>query len=264
MSRTALLLAACLGAASAFAPPLPLAARHPHRRAAVSLSAAAAPADFPAAATAPRRRPLVRSALTLAALTVASRAAVAATGGAAEHLHIGQKVAAYLRRSGLSDEVALMVISGMPVVELRGGVPVGAWMGLPAAKVLGLCVAGNMIPIPILLLALQSKFVQKVLKPVLDRAKEKASAFGDERSQAFALAAFVGVPLPGTGAWTGAMGAFLLGMPFTTAMASIFSGVVAAGCIMTALAKAGWAGVGVATVVIGATFASQWGASKKE
>jgi Putative small multi-drug export protein len=61
----------------------------------------------------------------------------------------------------------------MPVVELRGGVPVGLWMGLPIAKVFGLCVAGNMVPIPLILLALRSDFVQKALKPFLDRARAK-------------------------------------------------------------------------------------------
>lgn len=130
------------------------------------------------------------------------------------HLHVGQKIANFFRQGGLPDWATLMTISAMPVVELRGGVPVGIWMGMPIAKVFGLCVAGNMIPIPIILLALRSSFVQKLAKPVLDRAREKAAGFGDEKSQALALTLFVGIPLPGTGAWTGAMGAFLLGMPF--------------------------------------------------
>ena len=130
------------------------------------------------------------------------------------HLHLGQKVANFFRQGGLPDWATLMTISAMPVVELRGGVPVGIWMGMPIAKVFGLCVAGNMIPIPVILLALRSSFVQKLAKPVLDRAREKAAGFGDEKSQALALTLFVGIPLPGTGAWTGAMGAFLLGMPF--------------------------------------------------
>lgn len=144
----------------------------------------------------------------------AAAKAVATAAGSAEHLHVGQKIANFFRRGGLPDWATLMTISAMPVVELRGGVPVGIWMGMPIAKVFGLCVAGNMIPIPIILLALRSGFVQKLAKPVLDRAREKAAAFGDEKSQALALTLFVGIPLPGTGAWTGAMGAFLLGMSF--------------------------------------------------
>lgn len=144
----------------------------------------------------------------------AAAKAVATAAGSAEHLHVGQKIANFFRRGGLPDWATLMTISAMPVVELRGGVPVGIWMGMPIAKVFGLCVAGNMIPIPIILLALRSGFVQKLAKPVLDRAREKAAGFGDEKSQALALTLFVGIPLPGTGAWTGAMGAFLLGMSF--------------------------------------------------
>lgn len=149
------------------------------------------------------------------AAAAAKAVTTAAIGG--EHLHAGQKIANFFRRGGLPDWATLMAISAMPVVELRGGVPVGIWMGMPTARVFGLCVAGNMIPIPVILLALKSGFVQRLAKPVLDRAREKASSFGDEESQALALTLFVGIPLPGTGAWTGAMGAFLLGMPFQKA-----------------------------------------------
>ena len=174
----------------------------------------------------PSRRSLATSrfaALAASALAAGLAVAVLAPGPAAAaakavedevHLHVGQKVANFFRQGGLPDWATLMTISAMPVVELRGGVPVGIWMGMPIAKVFGLCVAGNMIPIPVILLALRSSFVQKLAKPVLDRAREKAAKFGDEKSQALALTLFVGIPLPGTGAWTGAMGAFLLGMPF--------------------------------------------------
>lgn len=178
----------------------------------------------------PSRRSLATprfAALAASSLVAGLAVAVLATGPAAAavkavvagsedevHLHLGQKVANFFRQGGLPDWATLMTISAMPVVELRGGVPVGIWMGMPIAKVFGLCVAGNMIPIPVILLALRSSFVQKLAKPVLDRAREKAAGFGDEKSQALALTLFVGIPLPGTGAWTGAMGAFLLGMPF--------------------------------------------------
>lgn len=152
------------------------------------------------------------------AATKAVVESTAALGAADEHLHIGQKIAKFCQGSGLPDWVTLMAISAMPVVELRGGVPVGLWMGMPILKTFGLCVSGNMIPIPIILVALRSQFVQRLAKPVLDRARAKASSFGDEKSQALALTLFVGIPLPGTGAWTGAMGAFLLGIPFGKVM----------------------------------------------
>jgi ferredoxin--NADP+ reductase len=89
------------------------------------------------------------------------------------------------------------------------------------------------------------------MSPILKRAEKKAAGLGvGSRSKQWAsLAAFVGIPLPGTGAWTGAMGAFLLGMPTALALTSIFTGVVAAGLIMTAITLAGKAG-GLAALAV--------------
>jgi ferredoxin--NADP+ reductase len=90
---------------------------------------------------------------------------------------------------------------------------------------------------------------RKLLKPILDRAEKKSASLGvgSVEKQWASLAAFVGIPLPGTGAWTGAMGAFLLGMPTAVALSSIFTGVVAAGIIMSAITLAGRTG-GIATL----------------
>ena len=87
------------------------------------------------------------------------------------------------------------------------------------------------------------------MAPILNRAERKAVGLGvgSLEKQWASLAAFVGIPLPGTGAWTGAMGAFLLGMPTGVALSSIFTGVVAAGLIMSAITYAGKAG-GVAAL----------------
>ena len=75
----------------------------------------------------------------------------------AEHLHVGQKVANYFRSFGLPDTAILALISAMPVVELRGAIPVGIWMGLPLTTVLPACVFGNMLPILPLLFLLKNK-----------------------------------------------------------------------------------------------------------
>jgi ferredoxin--NADP+ reductase len=82
------------------------------------------------------------------------------------------------------------------------------------------------------------------MAPILDRAEKKSASLGvgSLQKQWVSLAAFVGVPLPGTGAWTGAMGSFLLGMPTAVALSSIFAGVVTAGIIMTAITLAGTKG----------------------
>lgn len=158
-----------------------------------------------------------------------------------EHLHVGQKIANYFRSFGLPDLAILALISALPVVELRGAVPVGVWMGLPITKVLPVCVLGNMTPIIPLLFLLRNDKLKSLMSPILSRAEKKSASLGvgSIEKQWASLAAFVGIPLPGTGAWTGAMGAFLLGMPTAVALSSIFTGVTMAGVIMSAITLAG-------------------------
>ena len=88
------------------------------------------------------------------------------------------------------------------------------------------------------------------MSPILSRAEKKSASLGvgSIEKQWASLAAFVGIPLPGTGAWTGVMGAFLLGMPTAVALSSIFTGVVAAGIIMSSITLAGKKG-GIAALV---------------
>ena len=114
-------------------------------------------------------------------------------------------------------------------------------MGLPITHVLPVCVLGNMTPIIPLMFLLRNDKLKKLMEPILSRAEKKSSSLGvgSIEKQWASLAAFVGIPLPGTGAWTGAMGAFLLGMPTAVALSSIFTGVVSAGVIMTAITLAG-------------------------
>jgi len=167
--------------------------------------------------------------------------AVAAAAAPVEHLHVGQKIANFLRSFGLPDVAVLAIISALPVVELRGGVPVGLWMGLPLTTVLPACVLGNMAPIIPLLFLLRNERLKKLMSPILNRAEKKSASLGvvSVEKQWASLAAFVGIPLPGTGAWTGAMGAFLLGMPTAVALSSIFTGVCSAGIIVSAITMAG-------------------------
>ena len=95
------------------------------------------------------------------------------------------------------------------------------------------------------------RLIRNLMSPILKRAEKKAAGLGvgSVEKQWASLAAFVGIPLPGTGAWTGAMGAFLLGMPTAVAISSIFTGVVSAGLIMTAITLAGKAG-GLAALAV--------------
>lgn len=180
-----------------------------------------------------------------------------------EHLHTGQKIANFFRTFGIPDLGVLAIISALPVVELRGAVPVGVWMGYPISTVLPICVLGNMAPIVPLLFLLRNEKLKNLMSPVLKRAEKKASGLGvgSIQKQWSSLAAFVGIPLPGTGAWTGAMGAFLLGMPTALALSSIFTGVVSAGLIMSALTLAGKKGGIVALAALFAFTFQQFSSS---
>lgn len=182
---------------------------------------------------------------------VASWPLVASASGAEGKLHVGQRLALSLQGLGLPDTAVLLLISAMPVVELRGAIPVGTWMGLDPARTFATCVLGNTAAVVALLAALRLPVVEGLLAPLLRRAQAKMEDMAVEKSRVpLALALFVGVPLPGTGGWTGAMIAHLIGLPFQKAALSIFGGVVMAGVIMTALSLAGWYGAAVASAAL--------------
>jgi len=208
----------------------------------------AQPAPLPL--TVSPKRTLLRTGLAYSLSLLLPAIALASGGAAGEHLHLGQKVALFFQKSGLPDWAVLLLISATPAIELRGGVPVGNWMGISPALTFVICVLGNMAPIAPMLLALRSPFFKKLAKPLLDRAEKKLAGLPTGQSRTLALALFVGVPAPGTGAWTGAIIAYLLDMPFATAMASILSGVLLAAVIMTVLTLAGKVGALVALGVL--------------
>ena len=118
---------------------------------------------------------------------------------------------------GAGRELAVVLISMVPLVELRGAVPLGAVAGVPAIELIPLAVIGNMIPIPFLLF-----FCEKLL----------GKTGQVTRYERLGLFLFVAIPLPGTGAWSGALIATLLKMPKTKALTSILCGVIVAGFIM--------------------------------
>lgn len=129
-------------------------------------------------------------------------------------------------------------ISMVPIIELRGAIPVGAARGNEWLFNMLFSVAGNMLPVPFILL-----FIRHILAwmkktrfaPVADWIENKAHKnTGKVRKYATpGLFLFVAVPLPGTGAWTGALVAAMIGMRLKFALLSIFGGVVTAGIIMS-------------------------------
>ena len=139
---------------------------------------------------------------------------------------------------GAGRELAVVIISMVPLVELCGAVPLGVAIGMPVYELYPLAILGNMIPIPFLLF-----FGEKILdwvctlRPSTKLAtayKQKLLSKTDQVTKyaRIGLFLFVAVPLPGTGAWSGALIATILKMPKTKALLSIFCGVIMAGIIM--------------------------------
>ena len=139
-----------------------------------------------------------------------------------------------------------MLVSMLPVIELRGGIPFGVALGLPYWLAFPAAVAGNLIPAPIIIVYVRRIFalIRKHLPRLnflVDRLEKKAHLKGKkvQKYQYIGLWLFVAIPLPGTGAWTGSMAAAFLDMRLNKAMPAIIMGVLSAGCIMLALTHVG-------------------------
>lgn len=139
-------------------------------------------------------------------------------------------------------EAIVFIISMIPILELRGALLVaGPILGVPVAKAIPLCVIGNIIPVPFILLLITPVFAwmkgRKVFRPMVEKLEKKAMSKSDqiEKYEFWGLVLFVGIPLPGTGAWTGALIASLLGIKVRKAFPAILLGICMATVIMTIL-----------------------------
>jgi Predicted membrane protein len=139
-------------------------------------------------------------------------------------------------------EIAVTIAASMmPVSELRGGLPVGVGLGLTVYDALLAAVLGNMIPIPFLLLFMRRilTWLKSYEKPGewARKLEEKGHLKGKKMTRygSLGLMLFVAVPLPGTGAWTGALIAAVLDMDFKKSLLSIFAGVCIAGLIVACI-----------------------------
>lgn len=141
----------------------------------------------------------------------------------------------------------VFLISMVPIIELRGAIPVAVGMGLPLIPSYIICIIGNMLPVPFIYF-----FTRKVLiwgsdKPVIGKfftfCLEKGEKGGKKlqakagRGLFVALLLFVGIPLPGTGAWTGTLAASLLDMDFKSSVVAVMCGVLLAGVIMALISN---------------------------
>ena len=138
----------------------------------------------------------------------------------------------------LSEELIVFVISMMPILELRGGLIASALFKIPMVKAIIICVIGNLIPIPFILAFITPIFnwlkKTKWIKPKLERLEEKSLGKSEtiQKYEFIGLMLFVGIPLPGTGAWTGALIASLLNIKIKKAFPAVICGVCIAIVIM--------------------------------
>ncbi len=145
--------------------------------------------------------------------------------------------------------LTVFFISMVPLLELRGGVPWAVAMDLPTIPSIIVCAIGNMIPVPIIYLFARKVLIWGADKPyigkpfslILDKGERGGRKLIQKAGRGglfMALLLFVGIPLPGTGAWTGTLAASFLGMGLKTTTAAVSLGVALAGCIM-AIASTG-------------------------
>ena len=152
----------------------------------------------------------------------------------------------------------VFVISMVPIVELRGAIPIAESLGLNIALYYPIAIIGNMLPVPVIYLfarqVLEWGKDKKLTKKFFTWCLEKGEKGGEKLKKSagnsgifWALLLFVGIPLPGTGAWTGTLAASFLNLDFKTSISAVALGVILAGIIMSLgskiVATLGWSGV---------------------
>ncbi len=132
--------------------------------------------------------------------------------------------------------------SMVPVMELRGAIPIGAGLGLPLIPTILTCVAGNLVPVPFVIIFVRGVFdwmrhrgraLGKIVAKLEDKALSKRELL--DKYSLFGLYVLVAIPLPGTGAWTGSLVAAMFGIPWRRAFFPVAAGVVTAGVIIGVL-----------------------------
>lgn len=147
-----------------------------------------------------------------------------------------------LEATGLGRAVITFVVSLLPIVELRGAIPIGVGLGLHPVAAMLISIAGNMVPVPFIIL-----FIRRVFEWMRGKSPKLASVVEKMEAKAYAkrelirkwellgLFVLVAVPLPGTGAWTGALVAAIFDIRLRSAIPTILAGVVVAGFIITGI-----------------------------
>lgn len=139
----------------------------------------------------------------------------------------------------VSKEAVVFIISMIPILELRGGLIVSKLLEVPITTAIPLCIIGNIIPIPFILLFIKQifKWMKKIrlFRGLVEKLEAKAMRKSDNirKYEFWGLVLFVGIPLPGTGAWTGSLIAALLDVDFKKAVLAELLGIAIATVIMS-------------------------------
>jgi uncharacterized membrane protein len=158
---------------------------------------------------------------------------------------------------GFAPEWAVFLTSMIPVVELRGALPLAINLfHIPWYKAFIISLVGNILPVPFILLFLKPvtkllcrvPILEKFFDYLFSRTRKKSSMI--EKYEELGLLIFVAIPLPGTGAWTGALLAYLMALDFKRSILFISLGVFIAGVIVTSLCLIGWIGAIIAGAAI--------------
>lgn len=141
----------------------------------------------------------------------------------------------------ISKELIVFIISMVPILELRGGLLAASVLNISIVRAVWICVIGNIIPVPFILLLITPIFnwlkQTRTFRPMVEKLEKSAMGKSEqiEKYQFWGLVLFVGIPLPGTGAWTGSLIASLLGMKFKKAFPAVLLGIAIATVIMSIL-----------------------------
>jgi len=142
--------------------------------------------------------------------------------------------------STLSAELTVLITAALPIIELRGAIPVGIGLGLNPIHAAVLSFIGSMMPVPIILFTIRpifnrlksTKLFSRLIHKLVDKSHAKSGTV--QKYGAWGLLIFVAIPLPGTGIWSGSLAAALLDMRFKWAFPAIFVGnIIAAVLVMT-------------------------------
>ena len=154
----------------------------------------------------------------------------------------------------LKHYIIIFLISMVPIIELRGAIPYAVGFGLPLVPSYIICIIGNMIPVPfifffarrILEWGADKRFVGKFFKFCLEKGHKGGEKLKSKAGRGLfvALLLFVGIPLPGTGAWTGTLAASILDMDCKRSVAAVMLGVLLAGIIMGLVSSGIFGGLG--------------------